>query len=151
MSVSWLCCVLLLLPRVAKLMINFDSTRRRDSMRGSGETIPIPKQPQRQPVSVAAYYCVFVPTVAVRFRSSTQLSSSPPHTHTHHTTAYRHHTHTTQLNSHARSLCHFASLSLLGTGRAVAAEQQQQQSSSKGNQPPECIARSLAHTATAWG
>lgn len=104
-SVSWLCCVLLLLPRVAKLMINFDSTRRRDSMRGSGETIPIPipKHPQRQPVSVAAYYCVFVPTVAVRFRSSTQLSSSPLHAHTH-TTAYRHHTHTTQLNSHARSL-----------------------------------------------
>lgn len=144
----WLCCVLLLLPRVAKLMFNFDSTRRRDSMRGwrrndfdsvfDSETSA---ETTSQRSGVLLCVCAHCRSPLQKLNSAQQLTTT-------HTTAHRHHTHTTELNSHALSLslCHFASLWLLGTGRAVAAEQQQQ--SSKGNQPPDCIARSLAHTAS---
>lgn len=108
-----------------------------------GETIS--KHPQRQPVSVAAYYCVFVPTVAARCRSSTRLSSSPPHTHHSTPQPHRHHTHTTQLNSHARALSHSASLWLLGTGRAVAAEQQSSAAAAKATNHPSVL-RARLHT-----
>lgn len=74
-----------------------------------------------QPVSVAAYYCVFVPTVAARCRSSTQRAAHSSHAHTPHS---------------VRSL--FVCRSL--------AAWHWQSSGSGDNQPPECIARSLART-----
>lgn len=73
---------LLLRPRVAKLSgdkkyENFDAATR---FRFASKLFR-----SAQPVSVAAYYCVFVPTVAARCRSSTQRaahSSQLTRTHT---------------------------------------------------------------------
>lgn len=92
---------LLLLPRVAKLSgdkkyENFDAATR---FRFASKLFR-----SAQPVSVAAYYCVFVPTVAARCRSSTQRAAHSSHAHTPHS---------------VRSLF-VAALSLLGTGRAAA-------------------------------
>lgn len=110
---------LLLLPRVAKLSgdkkyENFDAATR---FRFASKLFR-----SAQPVSVAAYYCVFVPTVAARCRSSTQRAAHSSHAHTPH------------------------SVRSLFVCRSLAAWHWQSSSVSGDNQPPECIARSLART-----